>query len=57
LAHEYVGFPDLPGCPGAQIDSKGFVTPAPIPESSAIALSLVGGFGLAVGTISRRKKA
>ena len=50
-------FSDLPGAPGAQIDANGFITPALVPEPSALAVCLVGGFGLAARLIVRRRKA
>jgi len=46
---------DLPGISQTLIDSNGFLVP--IPEPSTVALSLLGGFGLAVTIINRRRKA
>jgi autotransporter-associated beta strand protein len=43
------------GVSPAQIDSNGFLTPLLVPEPSSVALSLIGGFGLAA-VILRRKK-
>ncbi len=50
-------FGDLAGSPAAQIDANGFITPAVIPEPSALAVGLLGGFGLAAGVIWRRRRA
>jgi autotransporter-associated beta strand protein len=46
----FAGFPDS----YAAIDANGFVTP--VPEPSTVALSLLGGFSLAIGLIIRRRK-
>jgi autotransporter-associated beta strand protein len=43
------------GASPAQIDPNGFLTP--VPEPSSVAMSLVGGFGLALFVFNRRKKA
>jgi autotransporter-associated beta strand protein len=45
-------FDDVPGFWGTIIDNSGFIVP--VPEPSTIALSLLGGFGLAIA-IRRRK--
>lgn len=39
----------------AAIDANGYVYAAPIPEPSAMALAVMGGFALAIGAIARRK--
>jgi hypothetical protein len=49
-----IKYPDMPGIIGAQIDPNGFVTP--VPEPSTVVLSVVGGFGLAIGYVYRRRK-
>jgi autotransporter-associated beta strand protein len=46
----FAGFPDS----YAAIDANGYVTP--VPEPSTVALSLLGGFSLAIGLIIRRRK-
>ena len=50
-----ISWDDLPGISQTLIDSNGFLVP--IPEPSTVALSLLGGFGLAVTIINRRRKA
>ena len=47
-------FADFDGTPSAQIDSSGVVTP--VPEPSAVALGLAGGFGLLATFIFRRNR-
>jgi autotransporter-associated beta strand protein len=48
-------FGDL-GNASAQIDSLGDVTPAPVPEPSALSLGLIGGLGVILGTLLRRRQ-
>ncbi len=48
-----ITFGDIAGSTAA-IDANGYVY-AVVPEPSSVALSLLGGFALAIGAISRRK--
>lgn len=50
-----ISWDDLPGINQTVIDPNGFLVP--IPEPSTVALSILGGFGLALAIVNRRRKA